>query len=744
MHLVTGPTAEAPATERGANRSRGISMATRLAAAVLLVSLASLTVATLVGINSGFDLGRKIYQAQLTSLGNAGALDVAGRLTAIRSATEARALSPAAADTLVRFDRAFDELAVDDLDTASAIADLTNAYEPVYLTPAGPTGPRVPIAELLPRDPRALYLQREYSVEVVDTETGDLVADDLAAEGQTVEVRVSSEPGNIDDAGDGSTWTSVHELAQPAYRRTVDELRFIDLYLIEPDDARIVYSVEKRPDLGTSLVTGPFGGSVLANAVNQVIDDPDAGTVMSDLSRYDAAPGDIVGVVATPVIEGDELVGVVAVMYDGAQFTSILTAGDAPAVGDSSEPIDVYLVGADGTLRSDPRTFLVDPESFLDRSEASGLISPGERAIIDASGTTVLTQPAVGATEVAAEDGDTSVAERPSMTGTTVISTVGAVPFDGLEWYVASEVGPEAAEVSLDSFRSILVVGASIFVIVIAFFAVAWANRIMQPVRAVSERLGAGDQSREPLDLREQSPVEMHLLAASYDSMASTLDQQQVALAVAREERLELLRQMLPTAVAERLAKGEADRLDRVPQATVVVLVVRGLGALVRERSASDNRDLLDRLHSGLDELAEQHGLDRIKVVGDAYFGACGHDRPFIDHAPRVVGFATDARDAVQELGAAASTDLDVAVGIDTGPVSVGMTGGSRLVYDVWGTTVNVAHSLARRAGSGAIVISNATHSMLPEEIPSEPGDVEGTTVWTVSATAMGSLGGPT
>ena len=719
-------------------------MATRLAAALLLVSLASLVVATIVGVDSGYDLGRRIYQSQLTSLGSAGGFDVASQLNGIRSATEARALSPSAAETIESFDEAFNSLAeADDIDIATTIAALTNAYEPVYLAPDGPNGTQVPIAEVVPSDPRALYLQRQYSVEVVDADTGEVVPGGVSADGQTVEFQATPEPGSVDDVGDGSDWTDVHTRAHPAYRRTVDELGLLDLYLIEPDDARVIYSVEKRPDLGTSLVTGPFGGSVLANTVNQVIEDPGAGPVMSDLSFYDAAPHHTVGVVATPVMNGADLVGVVAVMFDGAQFTRILTAGRADVFDDGSEPVDVYLVGADGTLRSDPATYLAAPQLFLDASEASGLLSPSDRTRIEATGTVVLSQPAAGATRTAAEDGDTSVAERPAMTGGTVISTVASVPFDGVEWYVVSEVSPEAANTSLDSFRSLLIVGASLFVIIIAFFAVAWARRIMLPVRTISERLGSSDDDQTALDIPERSPVEMHLLAASYTSMVTTLEQQQVALAVAREERLELLRKMLPTAVADRLARGEADKLDRVPQATVVVLVVRGLAELVRARTATDDRALIDRLHSELDELAEQHGLDRIKVVGDAYFGACGHDRPFIDHAPRVVGFATDARDAVRALGAGASADLDVAVGVDTGPVSVGMTGGSRLVYDVWGDTVSAAHALARRAGTGAIVISDATHSMLPDEIPSEPGDVEGVTVWTVGETAMGSLGGP-
>jgi class 3 adenylate cyclase len=711
-------------------------MATRLAAAVLLVSLLSLTIATLVGITSGFELGRGIYEARLTSLNGSGSSDVADELRSTRSATEALALSPGAATAVEEFDRALAELP-DGFDPVAATNELASAYEGVYLDTTGPTRSGPDVNEIVPDDPGALYVQTEYSVETVDADTGEVVTGE-PADGQTITVEVVADPGRLADAGDGSAWSEVHNLYHPAYRRIVDDLGLLDLYLIEPTDSRIVYSVGKGPDVGTSLVTGPFGGSVLANTVEQVIDDPAAGAVVSDLSLYTAAPDTVVGVVASPIMDGDTLVGLVAVTYDGSEFTGMLTSPDAPTETDGNTLVDVYLIGADGTLRSDPQTYLDAPTAFLDLSEASGLLSPAERDEIVAAGTTVLIQPAVGSTVVAARSGDDAVVERQSMTGGTVFSTVARVPFDGVEWYVASEEGLEPAEAAVGTFRDILIVGASLFVIGIAFLAVAWAGRLMRPVRAISERLGNIDDDHTPLELPEQSPVEMHHLAASFDSMVTTLDEQQVALAVAREERLELLRQMLPTAVADRLAKGGDEGLDQVELASVVVLVVRGMGDLVRASGVGSNRDLVDRLHAELDGLAEEHGLDRIKVVGDAYFAACGHDRPFIDHAPRVVTFASDARDAIRSIGDGAAVELDVAVGVATGPVTVGMTGTARLIYDVWGDTVSWAHLLARSAGAGSIVVSDATHSMLPLEIPSDATEVAGATAWIVSDAAMG------
>jgi class 3 adenylate cyclase len=402
----------------------------------------------------------------------------------------------------------------------------------------------------------------------------------------------------------------------------------------------------------------------------------------------------------------------------------------------------VYLIGADGTLRSDPRTYLDDPTAFLDASETSGQITAAQRDEITAAGTTVLIQPAPRAALASAADGDTSVNRESSVTGSRAIAVVTPLEVSDLGWAVVSEVSPAGAESALGDFRDILIVGTSLFVIAIAFFAVAWATRIMRPVKMISERLGSIETNSEPLVIPAQSPIEMHDLAASFASMANTLERQQLTLAVAREERLGLMREMLPHAIADRLARGDLEGVDTVPQASVVVVVVLGLGELVRAGDGA--RDIIEQLHSELDDLADAHGLDRIKVVGDAYFAACGHDRPFIDHAPRVVAFATDARDAIRAMSrtAALGPGLDAATGVQTGAVTVGMTGGARLVYDVWGDTVTAAHQLARRAGPGTVLVSDATHSALPEEIPAAAiRQNDGTTVWSLADTVMGAMG---
>jgi len=693
-------------------------MATRLAASVVVVSFSALVLATIVGLNAGRSLGEDIYEDRLISLESSGAFDVAAQLRSTTNIATALAASPQAVVALDEFKSALGELD-GELPEPVDLDALIESYQEQYITPLEDAGRTAQIRSIVSEDATATYLQYQYAIDL----------------------GVIKQPSFLDDAGDGSQWSEVHKTVHPVYRGVVDQLELLDLYLIEPTSGRIVYSVSKRPDLGTALNLGPFSGSVLANTVDRVINNPQDGTVISDLSFYNAVPQTPVGVVASPVMDGDRLVGVLALMYDGLVFTDILTADGNWEQAGFPETGDTYLVGADATTRSDPRPFIEDEQLYLGESQEFGILSDSERATIEAVGTTVLTQPVVDSTFTAAEEGSSSISTRVSLTGKPVYGLVDQVPIEGVTWYVVSEVGTAAAESGLDDFQNILVVGASIFIVAIAFFAVTWANTMMRPVRAISERLGSNNEERGEFDVAEKSPIELQNLASSFESMSETLDRQQVNLALARESRLQVMRRMLPSAVAERIAAGDLQTLDEVAQASVAVLVVLGLNDLVR--ADSSDRDLIDQMHSELDELAEQHGLDRIKVVGDAYFAACGHDRPYIDHAPRAIAFAADAHHVLRDLSAESHVDLDVAVGIDTGPVTVGMTGGARLMYDVWGPPVSVAHNLARRAARGEVLMTSQTRDLLPKDVATTlvSGSGSDAELWSVSsATVEGVL----
>ncbi|MCV2396335.1 adenylate/guanylate cyclase domain-containing protein [Actinotalea sp. M2MS4P-6] len=694
---------------------RGVSIASRLAATMLGVGFVSLVAATLVGVQAGQALGESIVDDSLVSLRGAGNLDVAAQLRHYQRIAGQLAGTEDAAATIQDFAAGVAELESTPATEVRADRDLlVEAYQERFLAPLQQIDADTAMSDILATDPAAIVLQARYSL----------------PEGS------GSDPISVTDAGDGSAWSAVHAEVHPAYRDTVRQADLLDVYLVDAASERIVYSAAKGPDLGTSLAVGPFSGSVVARAADAAL-SADGGVVV-DMSFYDAVPGVAVAAAAAPVRDGDRLVGVVVVTYDGSVYGDRLVSLAASAAGaDPSDASgDLYLVGADGRLRSEPRSLRADRSAFLDAAAAAGTITAADRTEIEATGTAALTQPAADGTVNAAFDGETGVVTSTSMTGAGSLDAVAAVPVDGVTWYVVAEVDAEAARSTIASFRQILLVGAAVFVVALAFTAVTWATRFMAPVRMIagwlgrSVRAGAGVGDPGPVTIPDSSPVELHRLAGSLRAMGDSLRRQERDLRDARAERLAVLQRMLPPAAAQRIARGDVDSLDEVPSATVAVVVVLGLGGAVGREGGVDRR-LFDELHAELDGIAAVHGLDRIKVVGDSYFAVCGHDRPYIDHAPRALAFAEQVADRVRGLAATAGVPLDTAIGISTGTVTVGLSGGSAVVYDVWGPAVTTAHTLARSAPSGQIVVTDVTRGRLPDEIGlvawhragEEPGD---------------------
>lgn len=184
-------------------------------------------------------------------------------------------------------------------------------------------------------------------------------------------------------------------------------------------------------------------------------------------------------------------------------------------------------------------------------------------------------------------------------------------------------------------------------------------------------------------------------------------------LAQARARSDALLRNILPGPIAERLMRAEQVIADGFEQVTVLFADIVGFTRLAAGHVPLDVVKLLDRIVSGYDRLIEQHGMEKIKTMGDAYMAAAGLPTPCADHAQRAADMALDMVQFVATVRAERGLPLDVRIGIHSGPVVAGVIGTKKFSYDVWGDTVNVASRMESSSEPGRIQISEATHGLL-------------------------------
>jgi class 3 adenylate cyclase len=161
----------------------------------------------------------------------------------------------------------------------------------------------------------------------------------------------------------------------------------------------------------------------------------------------------------------------------------------------------------------------------------------------------------------------------------------------------------------------------------------------------------------------------------------------------AEQERSDrLLFNMLPPTIADRLKTGPNTIADRFEQVTVLFADIVGFTVLTRTTQPDEMVSMLNEIFTTFDALAERHGLEKIKTIGDGYHAVAGIPAPRADHARAAAEMALDMQAALATLREQCGWPLHLRVGMDSGgPVIAGVIGTRKYVYDVWGDTVNAA-----------------------------------------------------
>ncbi len=179
------------------------------------------------------------------------------------------------------------------------------------------------------------------------------------------------------------------------------------------------------------------------------------------------------------------------------------------------------------------------------------------------------------------------------------------------------------------------------------------------------------------------------------------------ALRVEQDRSERLLLNILPAAIARRLKEQPgvviADAFDAV---TVLFADIVGFTVFARARPPAEVVAVLDGLFSRFDELADRHGLEKIKTIGDAYMVVAGVPVQRGDHQAAIAEMALDIRDEVHRFSMDTGIELAVRVGIDSGPVIAGVIGHRKFSYDVWGDTVNMASRMESHGLAAAIQVT--------------------------------------
>ncbi len=193
-----------------------------------------------------------------------------------------------------------------------------------------------------------------------------------------------------------------------------------------------------------------------------------------------------------------------------------------------------------------------------------------------------------------------------------------------------------------------------------------------------------------------------------------------------RARHYDLLVKTLPRSIVDRLQSGERNVADRVDEATVLFADLVGFTDIAAHHSPDDVVAFLDRVFAAFDALVDRHGVEKIKTIGDGYMAAAGVPSQHPRHATMIADLALDMLEAIQTVAPLGAANLQLRIGISSGPLMAGVIGDRRFAYDLWGDTVNVASRMETSAEPGCIQVSAETYRQLSVAYALEPrGEIE-------------------
>jgi guanylate cyclase len=179
----------------------------------------------------------------------------------------------------------------------------------------------------------------------------------------------------------------------------------------------------------------------------------------------------------------------------------------------------------------------------------------------------------------------------------------------------------------------------------------------------------------------------------------------------ARSDRL--LLNVLPAPIADRLKREEATIATRHESVSVLFCDLVGFTALASRLAPEAVVSLLDEIFTAFDAICDEHGVEKIKTIGDAYMLVAGAPRGCDDHAARAAHAALAMRTYLAQFARARRVDLSMRVGIHSGPVVAGVIGRRKFIYDLWGDTVNVASRMESHGAPDRVHVTEATRALL-------------------------------
>jgi class 3 adenylate cyclase len=558
----------------------------------------------------------------------------------------------------------------------------------------------------------------------------DVTADQLmprserAAEAQALFIvenpNQPGERGKLLDSPVSNPYTLAHYTYHGWLRDLADRLKISDLYIVS-DKGQVVYSVDKDPDFGTDLIDGPYATTSLGRLYRQIMDRHHKGYVRTiDYDFYMPAVGAPSLFIGTPIYVNFRLIGVLIGELSVDEINLSLNGDRSWRADGLGETGFSYVTGASQTLRNDHRIYVEHPDDFLATAATQGY-RPAELDAIRRTGTTVLRYRMNTEGIRRALLGETGTVIAPNSLGRSSIQAYTPLDVPDMKWGLNVNIEHDEILAPLETLKRTGLVVAGGLTLLCTAFAMWVAARFAQPINDLMAGTEAIKAGRSDVRVDRLGDDEFGKLARSFNTMAAAIRERDAIIEGKNKAYAGLLNRVFPEVVAERLRAGEEQIVDTAPNVTLICTSVVGFVEAIEAMDGGQSVRILNDILDRIDTIAEEHGVEHVKNIGEHYFAACGLTTPRLDHAARAVEFTEAVAGEVRLIAAERGMDLSIRAALASGEVHAGLVGSSRFVYDVWGKPLNLVRGLLQSTGENEIRVTDAVYRQLGPDSGFEP-----------------------
>nr|XP_023029751.1 soluble guanylate cyclase 88E [Leptinotarsa decemlineata] len=229
--------------------------------------------------------------------------------------------------------------------------------------------------------------------------------------------------------------------------------------------------------------------------------------------------------------------------------------------------------------------------------------------------------------------------------------------------------------------------------------------------------LSMHDFSRDLMLAGTQQSVELKLALDQEQQKSKKLEESMRKLDEEMKRTDELLYQMIPKQVADRLRKGEnpIDTCEMFDNVSILFSDVVTFTEICSRITPMEVVSMLNEMYSIFDELTERNRVYKVETIGDAYMVVSGAPEKEKNHAERVCDMALDMVVAITDLkDPSTGQHLRIRVGVHSGAVVAGIVGLKMPRYCLFGDSVNTASRMESSSEAMKIHISQYTRKLLP------------------------------